>query len=54
MLAKELLSAGGVVAVKLAQMLAEDPKVPHVCLFTNSVLDQILIASHDLLIALHE
>ncbi len=28
-LAKKLLSAGGVVAVKLAQMLAEDPKIPH-------------------------
>ena len=27
-LAKKLLSAGGVVAVKLAQMLAEDPKIP--------------------------
>lgn len=29
-LAKKLLSAGGVVAVKLAQMLAEDPKIPRV------------------------
>ncbi len=28
-LAKKLLSAGGVVAVKLAQMLAEDPNIPH-------------------------
>lgn len=28
LLAKKLLSAGGVVAVKLAQMLAEDPKIP--------------------------
>ena len=27
-LAKKLLSSGGVVAVKLAQMLAEDPKIP--------------------------
>ena len=25
---RDLLSSGGVVAVKLAQMLAEDPKVP--------------------------
>ena len=37
-LAKKLLSAGGVVAVKLAQMLAEDPKIPRVSCETSIVL----------------
>ena len=41
-LAKKLLSAGGVVAVKLAQMLAEDPKIPRVGGETSMVLVHFL------------